>query len=156
PVNTGLGFTTEEIEKLPSHTLPLFSESALCWSNEHEISGLVARVAAIRRQWHDIVVNPSHETMRVFETTDPRVLCYTRLSPDGERALAVVANTDCANAAEASVWLDSDYDILTDEISGAEIGKNDQDAFILKLEPGQGMVFELRAPKKLEIEEFEP
>ncbi|MBN1448127.1 MAG: alpha-amylase, partial [Bacteroidetes bacterium] len=105
PVNTGLGFTTEEIEKLPSHTLPLFSESALCWSNEHEISGLIARVAAIRRQWHDIVVNPSRETIRVFETTDPRVLCYTRLSPDGERALAVVANTDCANAAEASVWL---------------------------------------------------
>ncbi|MBR9977268.1 MAG: VWA domain-containing protein [Bacteroidetes bacterium] len=34
--------------------------------------------------------------------------------------------------------------------------KNDQDAFALKLEPGQGMVFELRVPEALEIEEFEP
>jgi len=32
---------------------------------------------------------------------------------------------------------------------------NDQDAFALQREPGQGMVFELRAPKALEIEEFE-
>ncbi len=156
PVNTGLGFTTEEIENLPSHTLPLFSESALCWDNEEEMSTLVARVAMIRKQWHDIVVNPSSDTMKVFETTDPRMICYVRQSPDGERAMAVIANTDCVNAAEAGVWLDSEYDILTDEISGAEVGKNDQDAFALKLEPGQGMVFELRTPKKLEIEEFEP
>ena len=47
-------------------------------------------------------------------------------------------------------------DQLKRAFRGAEIGKDDQEAFALRLEPGQGMVFELRAPKKLEIEEFEP
>jgi glycosidase len=155
PVNTGLGFTAEEIAALPSAALPLFSESALCWNNPDEISGLVARVVAVRREWHDIVTNPSHNTIKFFETTDPRVLCYVRQSPDGTRAMAVVANTDCTAPAQAAVWLNSEYDILTDEISGSEIVKNDQEAFVLPLDPGQGMVFELRVPH-LEVEEFRP
>ncbi len=155
PVNTGLGFTTEEIAQLPSHTLPLFSESALCWNSEEEFSDLVARVVAIRRQWQDIVTNPSQQCFKLFETTDPRVLCYVRQSPDGARAMAVAVNTDCAQPAKADVWLNAEYDILTDEIGGTEVQKNDQDAFVLDLQPGQGMVFELRMPK-LEFEEFTP
>ncbi|MCB2204915.1 alpha-amylase [bacterium] len=155
PVNTGLGFTPDEIAELPSHMLPLFSESALCWNNADEMSDLVGRVVAIRRQWQDIITNPSQQTFKLFETTDPRVLCFVRQSPDGERAMAVAVNTDCGEAARADVWLNAEYDILTDEISGAEVQKNDQEAFALDLQPGQGMVFELRMPK-LEIEEFTP
>jgi hypothetical protein len=155
PVNTGLGFTQEEIAALPSHTLPLFSESALCWNNEAEFSDLVARVLTIRREWQDIITNPSQQSFKLFETTDPRVLCFVRQSRDGTRAMAVAVNTDCAQPAQADVWLNAEYDILTDEISGAEVQKNDQDAFALDLQPGQGMVFELRMPK-LEFEEFKP
>lgn len=155
PVNTGLGFTSADIAELPSHTLPLFSESALCWTNDQQMSTLVARIIAIRRIWHDIVINPSKNTIRVFETTNSRVLCFVRQSPDGKRAVAVLANTNCSGTEQADVWLDAQYDILTDEISAAEVGKNDQEAYSLTLEPGQCMVFELRTPK-LEIEEFTP
>ncbi|PLX25342.1 MAG: alpha-amylase [Ignavibacteria bacterium] len=155
PVNTGLGFTPEDIAELPSHTLPLFSESALSWTNDQQMSALVARIIAIRRIWHDIVVNPSKNTIKVFETTNPRVLCFVRQSLDGTRAVAVLANTNCTGAEQADVWLDAQYDILTDEISAAEVGKNDQEAYSLSLEPGQCMVFELRTPK-VEIEEFTP
>jgi hypothetical protein len=155
PVNTGLGFTPEEIAELPSHKLPLFSESALCWTNTDEMSALVAKVLAVRAQWHDIVVSPSHHSIKVLETSDPRVLCYMRQSRDGKNAFAVVANTDCTNAANAVVLLDAQYDILTDEISGEEVGKNDQGGFAFVLQPGQAVVCELRTTK-LEIEEFAP
>ncbi|MDX9760245.1 MAG: alpha-amylase family glycosyl hydrolase [Bacteroidota bacterium] len=155
PVNTGLGFKPEDIAALPSHTLPLFSQSALCWDNPAEISTLVAKVMAIRAQWHDLIVNPSRFTIRVIDSSDARVLCYERHTHDGANAFAVVANTDCLNAVSASVRLDAQYDILTDEISGQEIGKNDQDGFLFDLQPGQAVVCELRTTK-LEVEEFNP
>ncbi len=155
PVNTGLGFTPEEIAELPSPSLPLFSESALCWSNPEEMSGLVARVNDVRAQWHDLVIATSKQTIKVFETTDSRVLCYVRQSHDGQSAFAVVANTDCAESVSAVVWLDAQYDILTDEIGGQEIGKNEQEGFLFELQPGQAVVCELRTPK-VEIEEFTP
>ena len=155
PVNTGLGFTPEDIAELPSHTLPLFSESALCWDNPAEMSALIARVLRLRAQWHDLVVNPSKQTVKVFDTTEPRVQCYVRQTADGASAFAVVANTDCVNGASAVVWLDAQYDILTDEIAGQEIHKNEQDGFVFDLGPGQAVFCELRTPK-IEVEEFNP
>ncbi|MFA6233193.1 MAG: alpha-amylase family glycosyl hydrolase [Bacteroidota bacterium] len=155
PVNTGLGFTPEEIAELPSHKLPLFSESALCWTNPDEMTALVAKVISVRAQWHDIVVSPSRHTIKVVETSDPRVLCYVRQSRDGKNAFAVVANTDCVGDATAVASLEAQYDILTDEIGGQEVGKNDQDGFVFKLQPGQTVVCELRTTK-VEIEEFTP
>jgi hypothetical protein len=155
PVNTGLGFTPEEIAELPSHTLPLFSESALCWDNPDEMSAHVAKVLALRAQWQEIVVTPSRRTFKVVAGSDPRVLCYTRQSPDGRNAFAVVANTDCVNDARSVIPLDAQYDILTDEISGQEVGKDNEEGFVFNLEPGQAMVCELHTTR-IEIEEFTP
>ncbi|MBR9977507.1 MAG: alpha-amylase [Bacteroidetes bacterium] len=154
PVNTGLGFTEAEIAALPAHTLPLFSQSALCWNNSDEMSALIAQVTTLREQWRDIVVSPSHKSFYLFETTAECVLCYVRQSQDGRNAFAVLANTDCINDVEAVVWLDTQYDILTDELSGTEIHRNDQEGFVFRLHAGQAMVCELRTTK-MEIEEFE-
>lgn len=153
PVNTGLGFTPEDIAALPSHTLPLFSQSALCWDNPRQLSGFVARIVRIRHDWHDLVVNPSHHTLRVVDSDNPAVLSFLRCSPDGERALAIVANLDCIHATSAPLRYDTELDILTDELSGEEVHKLGAE-FQIQLLPGQAMVFELKTPT-MEFEEFQ-
>ncbi len=152
PVNTGLGFTPEDISALPSHMLPLFSQSALCWDNPAQMSGYLARVLHIRAIWRDVVVNPSARSIAVVDAGNQDVLCFVRSSPSRDRALAVVANLDVHNAVSATVAFDTELDILTDELAGAEAGK-DNGHFRINLAPGQVMVFELRTPT-MQFEEF--
>jgi hypothetical protein len=153
PVNTGLGFKPEDIAALPSHTLPLFSQSALCWDNPQQLSAFVTRIVRIRNDWHDLVVNPSHHTLRVVDCNHPTVLSFLRCSLDGERALAIVANLDCIHATSAALRFETELDILTDELSGAEVHKLGTE-FQIQLLPGQAMVFELKTPT-MEFEEFQ-
>jgi len=145
PVNTGLCFTAKEVENLPSHTLPLFSQSALFWNNPEHMCSLIARTMRIRNQWHNVIVNPSRESIRVVRTRNDEVLCFLRRSTDGEHVLAIVANLDCVHAQHATVTLESDLDVLTDEISGTDVERIAGECS-MRLQPGQVMVFELRTP----------
>ena len=152
PVNTGLGFTSGEIAAIPSDTLPLFSQSALCWDNPAHIGGFVARVLSIRTAWHDVVVNPDARTIRVVDADSDMLLCFLRQSRSGDRILADAANLDCTHPLRASVPLDTELDLLIDQITGAEVRKTDGRVH-LDLAPGQAMVLELRTPT-MQFEEF--
>jgi starch synthase (maltosyl-transferring) len=152
PVNTGLGFTPEDIAALPSHTLPLFSQSALCWDRPEQISDFVARVMKLRADWSDVIVNPSTRGIQVVDCGNASVLCFLRSSPSGDKSLAIVANMDVHTGAHVAVALATDLDILTDELSAAECGRGDG-GFRIDLAPAQVMIFELRNPG-MRIEEF--
>ncbi|MCZ7557140.1 MAG: alpha-amylase [Bacteroidia bacterium] len=152
PVNTGLGFTPEDIAALPSHTLPLFSQSALCWDNGGQISDYIARVMTLREAWSDVIVNPSARSIQVLECGNPSLLCFLRMSPARDRTLAIVANMDVHAGAHVALSLDTDFTVLKDELSGAESTRGDG-GFHFDLAPGQVLVFELRKPHT-QIEEF--
>lgn len=145
PVNTGLGFDRAEIARLPSHTLPLFSESALSWDNPDEFSTLVTRVIELRNQWSLVVTDPRHETFRLVPSTNEEVLAYARTSTDGTHVLVVVANTNCEHAAKTTVTLPTTDAKVTDAL-GKRSFKGKDGAFEIKLDPGQAVVFPLTEP----------
>ncbi|MDQ1265123.1 MAG: hypothetical protein QG635_273, partial [Bacteroidota bacterium] len=55
PVNTGLGFEPEELEKYPSSELPLFSASALNWENSANMHEFIRKLLKIRNDELDIL-----------------------------------------------------------------------------------------------------
>ncbi len=145
PVNTGLGFSPEEISQLPSNILPLFSQSALCWNNSAEFSEYIHRLNSIRAQWLNVIINPDHRTFRVTPTSDNRVLCFLRISADDSHAILVAANTDCGHSVALHLENHALRDTLTDAMSGRIVEKHNG-TFVLELEPGQVMIIPLTDP----------
>jgi hypothetical protein len=145
PVNTGLGFTPEDIAALPSHKLPLFSESWLCWDNPGEMSKLVETVAAIRARWELVIIDHRRESFKLLKATNEHAICFARTTPDGKHVLAVIANSDCEHAIGFDVHIPGEHSAVTDAISGAELAVTNGSATV-QLAPGQTMVLELTKP----------
>jgi starch synthase (maltosyl-transferring) len=143
PVNTGLGFSHGDLIALPSHTLPLFSHSALCWNNHEEFSDYVSRVISIRYRYTGMLTDARARTTHVVDSGDSSILCFTRCTHNGATALAIVANLDCHADRTAVLSLETPAaelsDLLTDERFAS-----DGTRFTIALDAGQVRVFELR------------
>jgi len=142
PVNTGLGFSPEEISQLPSGRLPLFSESALCWDNTAELTEHVSELNRVRAVWESVVTDPRTGAFNIRNTSDERAVCYVRSSPEKSLALAVLANLDCFNSVRTSVELPTGKTELREELTGAVI-RVENGVTTVDLKPGEAMVLPL-------------
>lgn len=99
PVNTGLGFTADELRQFPPEVLPLFSARTLRWErpgmNVSDVSGPLE----VRNRHADCIV-PAAASFRLVESGDERVIAFRRASPDGRRSILVAANSDPLERAE--------------------------------------------------------
>jgi starch synthase (maltosyl-transferring) len=93
PVNTGLGFTAEELRAFPAEVLPLFSARALGWDRPGPTIRRVSRALELRKRFADCIV-PGDAPFRPAASGDDRVIAFVRSSPDGRRSLLVAANSD--------------------------------------------------------------
>lgn len=97
PMNTGLGFTPEELEAYIDAPLPLFDDVRLPWSRFSEIpERLRQRAASIRET--DVYAHLTDADDVVVLTASENVLAYVRI-PEGERrGLLVVLNASKDNS----------------------------------------------------------
>lgn len=93
PVNTGLGFTPEDLERFPADVLPLFSAASLRWDGSASMLTVVRKSLALRRRFLDCVA-ARNATFRLVGGGDDRVLAFARSSGDGRRSILVAANSD--------------------------------------------------------------
>ena len=142
PVNTGLGFTPEDIRELPSNTLPLFSHSKLCWDNDEEMSAHIAKVLSVRAAWEAVVIDPRHATFRLLPHENPGLLLYYRVSRDKKHAVMVAANLDCDKAVKTEIPVPVEQWQIIDALSGKTFQRNG-DLFSIDFAPGEAFVFEL-------------
>ncbi len=142
PVNTGLGFTPEQIAALPSHELPLFSVSALSWTNPSEISGFIARLAALRKEWDLVVTDLRAATMELHPFSDERILCFSRVSPDRRFRITIVVNTDAEHEVHGHGALPVDAYSVVDALTDREIGLLDN-ALAYTFHPGEALIFRM-------------
>jgi glycosidase len=138
PVNTGLGFTPEDLKQYPSSELPLFSEAVLSWTNEEAFIPLLTNVIQLRRTWQDIICNGDPETFRFCDSDNPDVVCYVRTSEDKRRAIVIVVNLDCMKPREASIALPLLQREVLDQLSGRRWSKSG-DSYTFFLQPGEGL-----------------
>ncbi|TLY29047.1 MAG: hypothetical protein E6K56_08920, partial [Ignavibacteria bacterium] len=135
-------FSREELAKYPSEKLPLFSESAYDWLNSNEITNWIRTVSGIRRNYHDLVVDPSPESFQWIEVPNKNIIAFIRASSKLGRKLLVVANSNMTSEESFSIELPSSSsgmrDLLSDEVLSPAGGKLSS-----TLKGGQVAAFEL-------------
>ncbi len=139
PVNTGLDFTPEEIARIPSHTLPLFSEGALSWESDEEFTPLIHRVAEIRAEVAQIVIDPTPRSFHMLPTSNENILAFVRSTDDEQLRIAVVANMNCLEPVDARLVLPASTEAFHDLLTGREFRLEEQ-MTDYRFEPGEALV----------------
>ncbi len=141
PVNTGLNFTPEQIARLPSENLPLFSEGMLKWKTPDIICDWIAKVSAIRVKYLDLLSDPAPETVVPWHLGDEKTFVFERKNSSAR--LLVTANGDFKSAKHLEInhneLVPSLTDLFTSEPFVPISGK-----FKVELLPGQVRIFEIR------------
>lgn len=141
PINTGLDFTSEDLKRYPSETLPLFSEYAYDWTSKEEFTRWVKSVLVLRSRYLDLVIDPNPATFRVLEDSSPWLVAYARVSSRERRNIAVVANGNFDAMIQANIRLESPQGLLVDLLSGRK-AKVTHGLLSLALGPGECWVLE--------------
>jgi hypothetical protein len=78
PYNTGLNFTTEEIEQYPPEILPLFSIASMPWLNSN-IVRFIQNVNSLVKEFN--LTNEKFEESKIvkLDSTNPYVVAYKRV-----------------------------------------------------------------------------
>ncbi|RME05294.1 MAG: alpha-amylase [Planctomycetota bacterium] len=148
PINTGLGFTREELERYPSERLPLFSAYAFAW--EEGMGDWISEVVRLRRKYLDLVVDSDAKSFFVLRSRHRDMIGFCRYRKGG-RGLVVVGNRNFSLPQEGKVWFSFCQNIreqrLRDYFTQWEVLLALDEArrpfFHVKLRPGQCMVFEV-------------
>lgn len=133
PINTGLGFTPEEVTLFPPDKLPLFSEYAYDWSRDEEITDWIAKISALRREFADLISNPDPSTFRFLDTDNKSILAFLR--SDGSRNILCIANCDYHRQQGGTLSIGVSYPLLKDLLSG-KVKEAKGSNLILQMEPG--------------------
>ncbi len=140
PINTGLGFTSDQIAKLPSEELPLFSAVAYDWANGSlDMLAWVQRTLALRNRHSSVFTDPRSETIDLLHSDNPHIHAILRRTDNWSVKLALVFNTDMHNA--QSVWmpLPTGRDQLMDHYTDAMVSTSN--AWIHQHLPAGGVVW---------------
>ncbi|MBE2188419.1 MAG: alpha-amylase [Candidatus Kapabacteria bacterium] len=89
PVNTGLGFTIEQIEKFPTETLPLFSNIEMNWLNRQNIINAIKSVNDFYAKYPEIF-SQDYEFMLL--ESSPDIVAFLRRAKSCNSELLFVAN----------------------------------------------------------------
>jgi starch synthase (maltosyl-transferring) len=98
PVNTGFGFTNEEVAKLPPAVLPLFSAAAMDWTRKGTLVADLRRVHALRAQHQELFSDPTPGAVIPLETSNRAILGYIRQKPGAKTGFAILGNSDMHQA----------------------------------------------------------
>ncbi len=139
PINTGLDFTADELKKLPSETLPLFSEYGYNWLSAEEFTGMITAVLAIRKRYQTIVVDPHPRAFSLLEEPNLRILSFERRSEDGHTRLSVIGNMDCEAPQWAATKMQTHRHTLTNLLTGKRVTLTDGTVRV-ELAPGECLV----------------
>jgi hypothetical protein len=92
PVNTGLGFSSDNLAHYPVDRLGLFSACALDWCRPNNIVKSVRYALSIRKKYEAVLNNPHPESFVLGYSDNPRILVFSRRM--GGQWITVIANTD--------------------------------------------------------------
>jgi starch synthase (maltosyl-transferring) len=92
PINTGLGFSSEQLAHLPAERLPLFSEWAFNWTRPDNLVKSVRHALKLRKTYEALLTDANPDTFLVGYSDNPAILAFSRKKDD--QWISVVANCD--------------------------------------------------------------
>ncbi|HUL44650.1 MAG TPA: alpha-amylase family glycosyl hydrolase [Bacteroidota bacterium] len=142
PINTGLDFTRDELKKLPSEKLPLFSEYAYRWDADKNIVDWIRKVASVRNRYRDCIINSSKDSFVWLETSDENVFAFVRQDPDRKTRLLIVGNMNMKKSVTGTIPVENPGASLQDLLEGGTCAVSGKGVEV-KLNRGQVAVFRL-------------
>jgi len=92
PINTGVGFSNEQLSQYPSDRLPLFSAWAFDWSRPDNMIRSVKYALSLRKKYEHVFNNPAPSSFVLGYSDNGRLLVFSRRTHD--TWISVIANTD--------------------------------------------------------------
>lgn len=142
PINTGLGFTPEEIAQYPSDDLPLFSEYQLNWQEANPLVTYMTKISRLREKYTSLVTDPDPKTTTMISTGHPQVMAFSRQKKDFPFQLYFVANLNFTEPTAAEFAMAAQAIRGTDLLDGQPVSLEDG-VFTQTLEPGQCVLIEI-------------
>ena len=96
PINTGLGYSSEQFALYPSEKLPLFSSYAFNWTRTDNLVAFIRERLTIRAKNASVLNNDDPSTFAMGHADHPSILVFTR-HKSGHR-VSVIANVDAEHA----------------------------------------------------------
>lgn len=115
PVNTGLGFSAEEIARHPPERLALYNPISFDWAGEREITATIRTALAVRFEHLDPVTDSSPSSLWRPDCTDERIISYVRVG-DG-KAILVVGLFGGGETASVSIEVPFEDGVLVDALN---------------------------------------
>ncbi|MFH0702596.1 MAG: alpha-amylase family glycosyl hydrolase [bacterium] len=120
PINTGLCFTPEELDYYKDKKLPLFYKSSYNWLNQDNIVEFIKKIALIRENNKDLIVNTNPKTIKILKTNNENVLAFQRISLElPQKKLLIILNTNINSSEKAEIELE--YNKLNITLEKGEI-----------------------------------
>ena len=104
-VNTGVGFSNEQIAQYGPERLGLFSPRALNWCSPENMVKSVRYALEIRHRYNSLFTESTPESFLMGYSDNPRILVYSRAK--GNDMISVIANTDQYNEQRGRVVLNA-------------------------------------------------
>jgi starch synthase (maltosyl-transferring) len=140
PVNTGIGFTPEQLLAYPSRRLALFSGVAFHWATAD--GNLVAywqRLLALRQQASELFSDLAAATFSFEVTGNPAVWLLQRQTAVGAQRHCLVLNHDTRRPQTALFSLPAGAGEWVDQLSGHRLTANPTEPFRVELAPGHAL-----------------
>ncbi|MCC7450948.1 MAG: alpha-amylase [Anaerolineae bacterium] len=120
PINTGIGFTNEQLAQYPPEKLPLFSAWAFNWTRPDNCISSVRYALTLRRRYEGLLSDSTPSTIVVGYCDNPAILVFTRQKND--QRITVIANADPVLGQSGKVTLTSSQVRVTGLWGTADVG----------------------------------
>ncbi len=122
PINTGLDFSPQEIARLPSERLPLFSARALAWTDgDPDLTDWQQRTLALHAQFENLLTDSRPATFSLIHSDHPQVWGIVRHTPDWEDKIALLVNFSPDDEATARLYLPTALPEVVDQYTGRRL-----------------------------------
>lgn len=132
PINTGLGFSPQELKHFPN--LPLFNEHAYDWLRTGGMTEWVETISTLRREFADLIIKPDRSTFQLLDTNNENIIAFLRTS--GKESLWCITNYDFAHEQRGVLHVGHSTRLLKDVISGT-VREAKESTLSLHLAPGE-------------------
>ncbi|MBX3065901.1 MAG: alpha-amylase [Anaerolineae bacterium] len=82
PMNTGMGFNREELDKYPADKLPLFSQWSFNWTRPDNLVKSVTVALGIRKRYDWLFTDPDPATFMIGYSDNPAIVVFSRRKDD--------------------------------------------------------------------------
>jgi len=125
PVNTGLGFTNEEIDLYTADKLGLFSSVCFNWDNRNNIIDEIKNINKIKESIIPSKDSPDNCNIRLLHSSNEMIVSYVREDETASNTLIFIANFSDEEFDGVEIYLNEIDCNLLDLVTGQKIAVSD-------------------------------